>query len=224
LTSDPEIGADVGELFNFLTGYSRQERYRRLLVSPVSLRPRLTELIEAEAEAGENGSIVLKLNNLTDPQIIDALYRASQAGVSVSLIVRGICCLRPGVEGLSEGIKVRSIVGRFLEHSRIYRFGGAHGRPETLLIGSADLMERNLDRRVEAVVPVEDPELIERLNKVLALAEADDTNAWELGPDGTWKRVQTLKGVSLQVELQRIATERARLADRSVPPSEMHNS
>jgi polyphosphate kinase len=224
LTSDPEIGADVGELFNFLTGYSRQERYRRLLVSPVSLRPRLTELIEAEADAGEEGSIVLKLNNLTDPQIIDALYKASQAGVSVSLIVRGICCLRPGVEGLSERIRVRSIVGRFLEHSRIYRFGGAHGRAETVLIGSADLMERNLDRRVEAVVPVEDPELIERLNQVLALAEADDTNAWELGFDGTWKRVQTVKGVSLQVELQRLATERARLADRSVPPSEMHNS
>jgi len=209
-TADPEIGADVGDLFNVLTGYGRHPGYRRLVVAPTGLRQRIVELIAAEAAAGPDGRIVVKVNGLTDPEVIDALYRASMAGVPIDLIVRGICCLRPGVPRLSETVRVRSIVGRFLEHSRIYRFGGAHGRPMTLLIGSADLMERNLDRRVEVLVPVLDPDLQERLLQVLTLDLADDTNAWTLLPDGHWRRVPTTTGLSAQRALQDLARERAR--------------
>ncbi|MDQ3978846.1 MAG: polyphosphate kinase 1, partial [Actinomycetota bacterium] len=153
LTVDPDVGADLTDLFNYLTGYSRQTGFRKLLVAPVSLRPRILELIRAEQDKGEKGRIVLKLNNLVDAAVIDALYEASSAGVEIDLIVRSICCLRPGVPGLSDHIRVRSIVGRFLEHSRIFAFGRRENR--RFLIGSADLMPRNLDRRVEAVVPVE---------------------------------------------------------------------
>jgi len=227
LTSDPDIGADVGDLFNYLTGFSRHTGYRQLIVSPVTLRHRVLELIEEETAAGPAGRIVLKLNGLTDHQMIDALYRASRAGVPVDLAIRGLCCLRPGIPELSETIRVRSIVGRFLEHSRIYRFGGpaaprADGQvvqngssatgegPLRLLIGSADLMERNIDRRIEALVPVHDPELQGRLLEVLDLVFADDTNAWELGPDRRWRRVPTVRGLSVQRQLQELAVERAR--------------
>jgi polyphosphate kinase len=162
LTSDPEIGADLTDLFNLLTGYSRQREYRRLLVAPHDLRPKLLELIHREAKPG--GRIVLKLNSLADADMIDALYEASQAGAEVELIVRGICCLRPGVPGLSDRIKVRSLVGRYLEHSRIFRFGRRSSGYDHYF-GSADLMPRNLDRRVEALAPVLDPGLKLRLDR-----------------------------------------------------------
>jgi polyphosphate kinase len=210
LSADPDLGADVGDLFNFLTGYSRYARYRKLVVAPMALRQRITELIESEAQAGPDGRIAIKVNGLTDPDIIDSLYHASVAGVPIDLVVRGVCNLRPGVPGLSDTIRVRSIVGRFLEHSRIYRFGGTGTRPLTLLMGSADLMERNLDRRIEVLVPVLDPELQARLLEVLDLNLTDDTNSWVLGPNGTWDRVPTVEGASAQRRLQDLARDRAR--------------
>jgi len=210
LSGDPDLGADVGDLFNFLTGYSRYARYRKLVVAPVALRGRILELIEAETAMGSEGRISIKVNGLTDPDIIDAMYRASVAGVPIDLVVRGVCCLRPGVPGMSETIRVRSIVGRFLEHSRIYRFGGTAGRPLTLLLGSSDLMERNLDRRIEALFPVTDAELQARVLEVLELNLADDTNAWTLAADGTWTRVERRFDVSAQHRLQELARERAR--------------
>ena len=186
LTTDPDLGADVADLFNQLTGYSRQQDYRRLLVAPTTLRPKLLELIREEATAGD-GTIVLKMNSLVDTETIDALYDASAAGARIDLIVRGICCLRPGVPGLSERISVRSIVGRFLEHSRVFRFG-SESRGFRHYIGSADLMPRNLDRRVEATIPVLDPALQGRLDRILEVGLSDDVLAWELGPDGTWMK------------------------------------
>jgi len=210
LSADPDLAADVGDLFNFLTGYSRYARYRKLVVAPMALRQRITDLIDGEARAGAAGRIAIKVNGLTDPDIIDSLYRASGAGVPIDLVVRGVCNLRPGVPGLSETIRVRSIVGRFLEHSRIYRFGGTDERPLTLLMGSADLMERNLDRRIEVLAPVTDPELQARLLEVLDLNLADDTNSWVLGPTGTWERVPTVEGTSAQRRLQDLARDRAR--------------
>ncbi|HXQ19792.1 MAG TPA: polyphosphate kinase 1 [Acidimicrobiales bacterium] len=223
LTADRAIGADVGDLFNYLTGFSRHTGYRQILVSPVTMRPRLLELIEEQAAAGPRGRIVLKMNGLTDPVLIDGLYRASRAGVPIDLVVRGLCCLRPGIPELSETITVRSVVGQFLEHSRIFRFGGpdpafegeapldpAGHPPLTLLIGSADMMERNLDRRIEVLVPVVDPELQARLLEILALVLADDTNSWSLGTDRQWRRVPTVQGLSAQQRLKELALLRAR--------------
>jgi polyphosphate kinase len=209
LSADRDLAADVGDLFNFLTGYSRAVHYRKLVVSPLSIRTRIVELIEQEAELGTEGRITVKVNGLTDPEIIDTFYRASEARVPIDLMVRGLCCLRPGVPGLSETIRVRSIVGRFLEHSRIYRFGGT-AHPLTLLMGSADLMERNLDRRIELLFPVTDSELQARLLEVLELDLADDTNSWLLGPDSKWSRVPTTAGVSVQRRLQELARDRVR--------------
>jgi polyphosphate kinase len=206
LTADAEIGADLTDLFNLLTGYSRQHGYRRLLVAPDDLRPELLKLIRREARAG--GKIVLKLNSLADAPLIDALYKASQAGADIDLIVRGICCLRPGVPGVSNQIHVRSLVGRYLEHSRIFRFG-RRGTGYDHFIGSADLMPRNLDRRVEAVIPVADPGLKLRLDRVLKVLLSDDVLAWTLRADGTWRKVPTRKGVNAQVRLQELALERA---------------
>jgi polyphosphate kinase len=217
LTSDPVIGADVGALFNYLTGFSKHADYREILVSPVTVRKRIFAMIEEQADAGPAGRIVMKVNGLTDAAMIDALYRASGAGVQIDLAVRGLCRLRPGIPELSENIRVRSIVGSFLEHSRIYRFGGAPvdpaagpGLPLKIFIGSADLMGRNLDRRIEVVVPVHDPELQGRLFEVLDLVFADDTNAWELGSDRRWRRVPNTHGVSSQDRLKELALERAR--------------
>jgi polyphosphate kinase len=189
MTADPDIGADIGELFNLLTGSGDPPLFRRLVVSPVSTREYVREAIDAETAAGASGRIVLKTNGITDPGIIDALYQAAQAGVSVDLIVRGRCCLRPGVPGLSEGIRVRSIVGRYLEHSRIFRFGGVDGRPLRISLGSPDMMERNLDRRVEVIVPVDDPDIQDRLARLLDDALRDEANSWELQSDGRWIRV-----------------------------------
>jgi polyphosphate kinase len=208
LTADPELGADLSDLFNLLTGYSRQREYRELVVAPVMLRPRLEELIHREAEHTD-GSIMLKMNSLVDADMIDALYEASQRGTRIDLVVRGICCMRPGIPGLSDGIRVRSIVGRYLEHSRIFRFGSPD-RGFDHYFGSADLMPRNLDRRVEAVVPIREPVLQQRLDEVLDACLADDVLAWELGPDGAWTKVPTLRGVNAQLRLQELAGERLR--------------
>jgi polyphosphate kinase len=206
LTADPEITADVSDVFNLLTGYSRQQEFDTLLVAPAGLRTGLLDLIRAQSSP--EGQITMKLNSLIDPEIIEALYAASQAGARIELIVRSMCSLRPGVAGLSEGIRVRSIVGRFLEHSRIYRFGS--GADATYLIGSADLMQRNLDRRVEVLAPIRDPSLTARLDEILAALSADDMLAWELGEDGSWHRPTATGSINAQTLLEQAALERAR--------------
>jgi polyphosphate kinase len=186
-TCSPSIGADVSDLFNSLTGISRQRLYRKLLVAPANMKERFIELIDREsmhARAGRQGRIVAKMNALVDPDVIDALYRASQAGVEIDLIVRGICCLRPGIPGVSQRIRVLSIIGRFLEHSRVWHFANA-GQPE-YYIGSADWMPRNFIRRVEAVAPVEAPQLQQRLHTLLETCLEDNRQAWELHSDGEW--------------------------------------
>ncbi|MBY0401566.1 polyphosphate kinase 1 [Myxococcota bacterium] len=213
-TADPAICADLGEVFNYLTAYSNQQRFRKLWVAPRTLRSRLLELIQRECDSPD-GRIVIKANALTDPEMIDALYIASQAGVEIDLIIRGVCALRPGVPGLSERIRVRSIIGRFLEHSRIFRFG-SEARGPSYAIGSADLMTRNLDRRVEVVTPVEDPQLTARLNDVLEKLLADDVLAWELDGSGRWSRVGRRAGTNAQTVLQGLA---ARRAERAVAPN-----
>jgi polyphosphate kinase len=231
LTADPELGADLTDLFNYLTGYSRSIEYRSLLVAPTGLRSRMVELIERETALGPAGRIVWKLNSLVDREIIDELYAASSAGVQIDLITRSICCLRPGVPGLSDNVRVRSLVGRWLEHSRVYFFGAgqATARPQVTdgapdgppdldalvpdggeyYLGSADMMERNLDRRVEAVVPVPDG-LAPRLRDILAAELADDALAWQLGGDGTWSKVEPVRGFDSQRSFQEGATARDR--------------
>ncbi len=217
-TSDRDIGSDVGELFNLLSGSGEPPQFRTLLVSPLTTRSGLLEAVDAERRAGPDGRIVIKTNGLTDPVMIDALYRASQAGVSVDLVVRGRCCLRPGVPGLSDGIRVRSIVGRYLEHSRVFCFGGTGGRPVRVALGSADLMERNLDRRVEVVVPITDPALQRRVAGLLDWALLDQATSWELASDGRWVRTAPdlpphSLGLSLQAQfqMQALAARRTRL-------------
>ena len=186
-TDDEAICQDISELFNYLTGFSRHTNYRKLLVSPFNLRAGILERIRREAKLRKDGRIVLKINALVDPEMIEALYAAHAAGVEILLIVRGVCCLRPGVPGLSEGIRVVSIVGRLLEHSRVYWFGH-DGKPD-VLIGSADLMRRNLDRRIETLVPIEEPRIQRYLwEDVLMPALRDNVRAWDLQPDGTYVR------------------------------------
>jgi polyphosphate kinase len=195
-TADRDIVADVSEIFNYLTGYSNQKEFRSLLVAPVVLRTRLTELIAREAEharAGREARIVIKINSITDDQMIRVLYKASQAGVSMDLLVRGICSLRPGVPGVSDNIRVRSIVGRFLEHTRIYYF--LNGGHEEMYIGSADLMERNLDRRVETLTPVQDPEIVAHLRDVVLASYLRDTErARVLDSSGQYSRPEAASG------------------------------
>ena len=208
-TTDEEIGADVADLFNFLTGYARPRGYRKVLVAPAHLRDGILAEIESTIERHRehgDGRIALKMNSLVDQQCIEALYRASQAGVPVDLNVRGICCLRPGVEGVSDNIRVNSIVGRLLEHSRIYGF--QRGEDWSVYIGSADLMPRNLDKRVELVTPVEDPALRADLLDTLERCLADNTNAWDLHEDGTWTRRDPTgqERHSVQQELMRAHT------------------
>jgi polyphosphate kinase len=239
LTASPELGADLTDLFNYLTGYSRRVEYRELLVAPATLRPRMLELIAQETALGERGRIVWKLNNLVDRQIIGALYAASAAGVQIDLITRAICCLRPGVPGLSDNIRVRSLVGRWLEHSRVYYFGagatfdgdgprqvGDGSLPRVprllpdggvVLMGSADMMERNLDRRVEAVVPVTQPGLAARLREMLEVILADDELAWALRADRSWHRVPTRGGIDAQQWFEAQAVERAAQVDLDAP-------
>ena len=187
LSCREDLGADLTDLFNFLTGYSRQKSYRKLLIAPVNLRDRMVAMIEREMEHSRNGNsgrIVAKMNSLVDGQMIETLYRASQAGVSIDLIVRGICCLRPGLPGISENIRVISVIGRFLEHSRIFYFQNHDS--EEVYIGSADWMTRNLSRRVEAVTPVENKQIIKDLQEILGVMLADNRQAWELQSDGTY--------------------------------------
>ncbi|MDZ8052658.1 MAG: polyphosphate kinase 1 [Aulosira sp. ZfuVER01] len=187
LSCREDLGADLTDLFNYLTGYSCQESYRKLLVSPVNMRDRIIALISREIEHCKNGNrghIITKMNSLVDAQIIAALYAASQAGVQIDLIIRGICCLRPGIPEVSENIRVISIIGRFLEHSRIFYF--SNNEQNEVYIGSADWMPRNLDRRVEAVTPVEDVEIIQNLQNILAIMLADNRHAWELQSDGSY--------------------------------------
>ncbi|HWD24345.1 MAG TPA: polyphosphate kinase 1 [Acidimicrobiales bacterium] len=225
-TADPAVGSDLTDLFNHLTGFSRATKTEALILAPERFRPWVLERIAEEREAGEAGSIVIKVNGLTDPEVIDALYTASQAGCRVVLIVRGLCCLRPGVPGLSENITVRSIVGRFLEHSRIYRFGVPDAKVNaarlvegpiergasdaSYFIGSADLIQRNLDYRIEALVPVIESDLRARLEDILTLARADDTFSWSLDREGSWSRNPNLLDISIQQRLQELAIERAR--------------
>ena len=195
LTARPEIGADVTDLFNVLTGLSRQRTFRRLLVAPHSLRSRFLQLVDREvahAQAGRPARIVLKLNAIVDVASIEALYDASQAGVEIDLIIRAGCSLQPGIPGVSDNIRVRSIIGEFLEHSRIWSF--ENGGDREWYIGSADLMDRNLDRRVEAIVPVEDAEARTRLAHIVELMLADDRRSWQLLPDATWVRTEALNG------------------------------
>jgi polyphosphate kinase len=268
LTASPAIGEDLTDLFNFLTGYSRQSSYRQLIVAPHAVRSRIIELIEKESQHGTAGRIVWKMNNLVDRKVIDALYDASQSGTQVDLIVRAQCCLRPGVPGLSDTIRVRSLVGRYLEHSRIYYFsGGANAAPAVrvmneissatpgepddrrdtfeahgfeppgfdaplragggngaevpyslirlpeggrYLVGSADMMERNLDRRVEALLDVTSPETQARLREILAVELADDELAWELAPDATWHKVPDKRHFNAQRHFQDLAIARGR--------------
>ncbi len=188
ITCDPAIGSDVTQLFNHLTGYSRVDTYESLLVAPRDMRNQLVDLIEREASFGADGRIVVKLNSLADPELVDALYRAGQAGVRVDLIIRGICALRPGVAGLSENIHVRSVLGRYLEHSRMMRFAHGEGDEPLFVIGSADWMPRNLDRRVEVLAPVTHTKHQQWLDMVLGMLLADDVVRFELDADGVWHR------------------------------------
>ncbi|MFE1746327.1 polyphosphate kinase 1 [Coleofasciculus sp. H7-2] len=211
LSCREDLGADLTDLFNYLTGYSRQRSYRKLLVAPVNCRDRFVSLIRREIEHchhGKSGRIVAKMNSLTDPQIIATLYEASLAGVKIDLIIRGICCLRPGLEGVSENIRVISVVGRFLEHSRIFYFQNAGS--EEVYLGSADWMRRNLDRRVEAIAPVEDPEISKDLQEILGIMLADNRQAWDLQPDGRYiqrhpsekEREQSAQKILMEMALQ----------------------
>jgi polyphosphate kinase len=209
-TADPEIVADVSDIFNYLTGYSNQKEFRSLLVAPVQLRSRLTELIEREtahAREGRPAKLIIKVNSVTDDQMIRVLYRASQAGVSIDLIVRGTCSLRPGISGISDNIRVRSIVGRMLEHSRIFWF--LNGGQEEMFIGTADLMERNLERRVETITPVRDPDLLVHLRDVVLNAYLRDTvRAMVLDSSGRYNRPADGEPFNAQQYLMKYYTER----------------
>ena len=208
LTADPEVGADLADLFNHLTGYGREIEYNRLLVAPDQLRPRLYDLIDREMESGR-GRLIMKMNSLVDVPMIEKLYEASQAGVDIDLIVRGSCGLRPGIQGLSDRIRVRSIVGRYLEHSRIFFFGNANGPGRSeIYIGSADLMSRNLNRRVEALVQVEGDASRHRLTETLDVLLADDRLAWTLDGDGVWTKRRGPGAVDTHVRLQQLARAR----------------
>ena len=215
-TADPVIAEDIAALFNYLTGFGRPERFRKILVAPFSLRSALIERIRAAgaaAKAGKHARIRIKVNALTDESVIEELYGASQHGAQIEVVSRSICMLRPGVPGMSENIRVRSIVGRFLEHSRVYAF--EIDEETELFIGSADLMTRNLDRRVEVVVPVEQARLRQELVAIFDSAFADTVSSWELGADGTWtrrRREKDERNHSHQLNLQRRARVRTRRA------------
>jgi polyphosphate kinase len=190
-TDDPSLAEDASDLFNYLTGYSEQEEYHELFVAPLALREGIVRSIEEQAEKARSGDparITCKMNSLTDPQVIESLYEASQAGVRIDLIIRGICCLRPGLEGISENIRVVSLVGRFLEHARAFAFG------EEIYLGSADLMQRNFDRRVEQLFPLREKRHREKVLRLLELQLADTANAWELRPDGSFERLHPKEG------------------------------
>ena len=209
LTSDAAITDDVGELFNYLTGFARIGHYKKIIVSPLATRTRVIELINGQRDHGARGRILMKVNGLTDPAIIDALYEASCAGVEIRLEVRTLCCLRPGVPGLSEHITVHSLVGEFLEHSRILIFGRPGESQYSIYLGSADLMERNLDRRVEVLVPIEDEALQGDLLEAFEVTWRDDLFTWVLGTDRRWRRLQSVDDFSAQREFKRRAKDRS---------------
>ncbi|MDP9455875.1 MAG: polyphosphate kinase 1, partial [Actinomycetota bacterium] len=193
-TDDPRIAEDGTDLFNYLTGYSEQEDFHELLVAPLTMRRRFVELIREEAEKARGGEpvrISFKMNNLTDPSIIEELYLASQAGVKIEMIIRGICCLKPGLSGISENIRVVSLVGRFLEHARAFAFGADD---EQIYLGSADLMQRNLDRRIETLFPLREDRHREKIRRLFDLQLADTANAWELNPEGSYVRLRPKEG------------------------------
>ncbi len=194
-TDDPNLCEDGSDLFNYLTGYSSQEEYNALLVAPLTMRKGVLYLIEEQTQRAKDGqpaSITWKINSLTDPEIIEALYKASQAGVKIELIIRSICCLKPGMEGVSENIRVVSLVGRFLEHARVFAFGS--GENEKILLGSADMMQRNLDRRVEHLFPLREERHRRRMRHILDLQLSDTANGWELKPDGSSERIHPPEG------------------------------
>ncbi|MDX6380421.1 MAG: polyphosphate kinase [Rubrobacteraceae bacterium] len=194
-TDDPEIGEDGTDLFNYLTGYSEQEEYHELLVAPLSLREKFVALIREQAELAEKGEpayICCKMNSLTDPKIIEEFYLASQAGVKIEMVIRGICCLKPALEGISENIRVVSLVGRFLEHARAFAFG--EGEDEKIYLGSADLMQRNLDRRVETLFPLREARHRQKVRRLFDLQLNDTANAWEMNADGTYTRLRPQEG------------------------------
>ena len=209
LSADDALGDDVNKLFQQLTGMGKALKIKKLFHAPFTLHRRIIELIDREAEYGEKGHIIFKFNALTDPGVMLALYRASQAGVRIDLVIRGICCLRPGVPGLSENIQVRSIVGRFLEHTRVYWFGN-NGKPE-VYCSSADGMVRNLVNRVEVAFPVEDKDLVARLKDDLDACLRDNCQSWVLQPDGRYLQNQPAPGeerfASQLVLLERLTTK-----------------
>jgi polyphosphate kinase len=217
-TADPEIAADIADLFNFVTGFGRPQAFRKILVAPFNLRRELVERIRrvaAAAAEGEHARIRIKVNNLVDPGIVEELYRASQAGAEIDLIVRAICVLRPGVEGFSENVRVRSILGRFLEHSRLYCFEA--GDERTYLIGSADLMQRNLDHRIEVVVPVEAPHVRAEIETIFRRLLSDNSQAWLMSPDGSWERATPVDGERRRASQLVAMRGRMRARRRSAP-------
>ena len=210
LTCNPAITRDVGELFNFLTGFSKNGHYDKIVVSPFFVRERMLELIARQRDRGREGRILMKTNGLTDPTVIDALYEASNAGVEIRLEVRTLCCLRPGVAGLSDNITVHSLVGEFLEHSRLFIFGRPDEESFSIYMGSADVMERNLDRRVEVLVPIETRALQDEVLEAFDITWRDDRFTWVLGTDRRWRRLQSVNDFSAQSEFKRLATQRSR--------------
>ena len=216
LTCEEDFGADASVFFNTITGYSQLVKFRKIEAAPLGIRPRLLELIEGEAERsrqGEAAAIDAKVNSLADPELIEALAKASQAGVKVRLNVRGICCLRPGVKGQTDNIRVTSVVDRYLEHARIFRFH--NGGDPKLFISSADWMPRNLDRRIELMVPVEDKPGAEKLSQILSTCLADTQQAWRLKSDGAYERRQPdarHPALRCQAAFQKRAEERAAAA------------
>jgi polyphosphate kinase len=213
-TADDDIAADVADLFNYITGFGRPQRFRKLLVAPFDLRTRLIaeiRRVEQAAAAGKSASIKIKVNALTDELIIDELYRASQEGAKIDIVARSVCSLRPGVPGMSENIRVRSVLGRFLEHSRVFVFQAA--KKTTFYLGSADLMPRNLDHRLEVVAPIDDPALQQRIKSTFETLLSDDSGAWELESDGGWTRLRPKKDEaerSAQAAFMRAARPRPR--------------